>query len=550
MAGRGGKRKNLDGISLGESILKNFTQDLTSTSLLEDHTGKIYSAYRDDPAGFGIDILGETFTDDMITVMESVRDNQITIARSANGTGKTHGAARVAAWFYKCFDGAQVYTAAAGSEDNLKRILWGQIGALTENHPQIFDGDRVKASSLKIYRSANEFMVGVPIPITGTDAQREARFSGKHAPAILFVIDEGDAVPPEVYKGIESCMSGGHARLLILFNPRAQVGPTYRMEVQKEAHVVELSAFTHPNVITGKEIYPGAVTRDSVVTRIANWTRSMYQGEKRDDSCFEIPKFLVGCRPKAPQGEVKPPLIHEWRKIIEPEFSYMVLGRYPEMSENQLINRSWIDAAIDRWKEHNRVFGREMPPTGILPTMGLDVADMGSDLNVCFMRYDWYVPSPFCWSGVDPSVSAEEAGKIYKQTNCIGAWVDSTGVGAAVPGLLIKSGCRAHRIMMASSPTVAIEEGEFGRVRDQGWWFLREWFRTNPMAMIPDDEQLREELLAMHYYKNEQGRIKVTPKDTLREKLRRSPDKGDALMLTFCPVPEDTVYEMNVTRYI
>ena len=41
------------------------------------------------------------------------------------------------------------------------------------------------------------------------EAVREAKFSGKHAPYLLFILDEGDAIGDEVYRGIESCMSGG-----------------------------------------------------------------------------------------------------------------------------------------------------------------------------------------------------------------------------------------------------------------------------------------------------------------------------------------------------
>ncbi len=47
-----------------------------------------FKEYREDPVRFGVEVLGERFTPDIIRVMESVRDNQVTIARSGNGTGK------------------------------------------------------------------------------------------------------------------------------------------------------------------------------------------------------------------------------------------------------------------------------------------------------------------------------------------------------------------------------------------------------------------------------------------------------------------------------
>ncbi len=83
--------------------------------------------YQDDPVGFGEKVLGETYTDEVRAMMESVRDNPITVAKSSNATGKTHGAARVAVWWYKTFPDSQVYTAAAPPESNLKKLLWGEI---------------------------------------------------------------------------------------------------------------------------------------------------------------------------------------------------------------------------------------------------------------------------------------------------------------------------------------------------------------------------------------------------------------------------------------
>lgn len=79
-----------------------------------------------DPVGFG-EALGEHFTDDVKRMMESVRDHPVTIAKSANATGKTYSAARVATWFFKTYGDAQVYCAAAPPEDNLRRLLWAQI---------------------------------------------------------------------------------------------------------------------------------------------------------------------------------------------------------------------------------------------------------------------------------------------------------------------------------------------------------------------------------------------------------------------------------------
>ena len=128
-----------------------------------------FRSFQEDPFGFGMNVLGENFTDDVKTLMDSVRDYPITLAKSANAVGKTHAAGRIAAWFYLVHPASQVYTAAAPPESNLKKLLWGEIGSIVEKHPELFQNHAV--TSLHIQRSAQSFLTGVSIPSSGTDAQ-------------------------------------------------------------------------------------------------------------------------------------------------------------------------------------------------------------------------------------------------------------------------------------------------------------------------------------------------------------------------------------------
>lgn len=492
-----------------------------------------YARYQQDPVAFGEQILGESYTEDVKRMMESVRDNVITVAQSGNGTGKTHGAARIATWFYKCFPDSQVYTAAAPPEDNLKRLLWGEIGDLQHKHPDVFKGDKLNV--LHVGRSPLSFLCGVTIPMSGDAKTREAKFSGKHAPYLLFIIDEGDAVPDEVYQGIESCMSGGHVRLLIMFNPRQKKGAVYRKvrgsEDEKEANVVRLTAFTHPNVVSGEDRIPGAVDRETTVRRINMWTRPLSQYETIGAECFHLPAFLEGATCKKPGGGMFAPLAAGTYKIVEPAFSYMVLGQYPAQGSAQLISEEWVNRARARWDAYVAQNG-EKPPIGTRGTMGLDVADLGDDLNCVCMRYGGFVPRLKTWGGVDPTVTVERAVLEYQHMAAMQVCVDSIGVGASVAPAMAKRKCVAHRVMVSEKATIKSELGEFGILRDQLWWQVREWLRTDPGAMLPPDEELTEEL-TVPTYGMDKGKLKIMAKDTMKELLKRSPNKADALGLTF-----------------
>jgi hypothetical protein len=492
-----------------------------------------FESYQGDPIGFGEKVLGETFTDEVEALMESVRDNPVTVAQSANATGKTHAAARIAIWWYKVFSDSQVYTAAASPESNLKKLLWGEIGGTVEKNPDLFKNDTT--TNLHISRSAQSFLTGVTIPMSGTATQREAKFSGKHSPYLLFILDEGDAIPDEVYKGIESCMSGGHARLLVMFNPRAEVGEAYRMIRDGRANVVKLSAFNHPNVTTGKDEIPGAVTRETTLRRINEWCRPLADGEQFDSECFDLPSSLNGLTATSRSSQEYPPLEPGCYKIMEPAFSYMVLGQYPVHGNTQLISREWIAQARSRWDSYVSEHG-EIPPAHTSAIMGLDVGEFGSDANVACFRHGGFVEMLVVWSGVDVLVTGDRAIKEYANRNVSFANVDGTGVGAGVAPHMQRIGCSAYPVKVACKATRKTELGEFHIMRDQLWWECREWLRVNPGSMLPPDEMLIEELLTPTY-EVQNGRIRIMKKDTMRTLLKRSPDRADALCLTFYSPP-------------
>lgn len=306
-----------------------------------------------------IDYVGERPS----VCIQVANDDGLYLTENYIVTHNTHISARIAIWWYKTHDYAQVYTAAAPPLENLQRLMWGEINALTTRHEHtVFAGNRINflnispaAGTDRAFNDPKSFITGVPIPMSGSPAQREAKFSGKHAQNLLFILDEGDAIPYEVYKGIESCLSGGHGRLLVMYNPRSDEGPIADMK-KRGVQVVRLSAFDHPNVISGTDRYPGAVTRNKTLHRINKWSRPADSPGAENMTTygrFTVPDFLVGVpftdeetgapQETIPAGE---------RIIIEPEFSYMVLGLYPGQSEG-VIYDTWLDD-YDEAKSHGR----------------------------------------------------------------------------------------------------------------------------------------------------------------------------------------------------
>ena len=173
------------------------------------------------------------------------------------------------------------------------------------------------------------------------------------------------------------------------------------------------------------------------------------------------------------------------------------------------------------------------PPEFTIGVMGFDIGEFGVDPSVACFRYGGYVePLIVMDSGVDTILTGDRGIVEYKNRNVSMGNVDATGVGTGVAPYMQRQGCSANPVKVASKPTERTELGEFYILRDQLWWACREWLRTDPGAMLPPDELLIEELQTPTY-EVMGGKIRVMKKGTMRELLKRSPDRADALCLTF-----------------
>lgn len=491
-----------------------------------------YAGYQNDPVGFIKDVLDINLTPDISKMAESVRDNRVTVARSATGTGKSHGASAISVWFYKCFPQSRVYTTANPYEN--QKILWGELIAMAGR--KLFETDKI--TTMHIERSAKDFITALTVPTTGTEEVREGKFSGKHHKNMLFVVDEGDTVPDFAYRGIEGCMSGGHVRLLILFNPRYEAGTPYRHERERTAHIIHLNAFNHPNVLTGENLIPGAVDREVTVQRINDWCRPLAKGEATSINTFELPSFLEGATAqKKGVNEEYPPLAGGHYFINEPAFWYMVLGEYSPQPERQLISREWVDNARTRYDVYVAKYG-ETPPEGVKPILGADIAEFGRDANVRCARYGGFIGRLKKWTGVDTDRTADILIADHKDLGASVSYVDATGIGAGVAPKMRRNHCTAIGVKVAERPTVECELGRFAQLRDQLYWSYREWLRTDPGAMLPPDERLIQQSLTPTY-EITNGRVKIMPKNPsegkvcMRDLLKSSPDELDAVVMTF-----------------
>ena len=69
--------------------------------------------------------------------------------------------------------------------------------------------------------------------------------------------------------------------------------------------------------------------------------------------------------------------------------------------------------------------------------------------------------------------------------------------------------------------------------RAELYWMLREMFEAGDIDIDPDDDQLAAQLDSIRWTLDSRGRVKIESKDDIRKRGMPSPDRADALCMTF-----------------
>jgi len=199
----------------------------------------------------------------------------------------------------------------------------------------------------------------------------------------------------------------------------------------------------------------------------------------------------------------------------------------------QCIPTAWVRAAQDRW--------RSTPPIGVpMCSMGVDIAQGGVDDFIIAPRYDgWFAPL-IAVPGRQVPDGKVAAGLIMANRHDHAQVIVDVGggFGADCHGHLQKNG-------IDSIPYMGIKKS-FSRTvdnilpitntRSQVYWQFREALDPSQLGgstiMLPPDNKLVADLCTPRYKVSTHG-IEVEPKDKVVERLKRSPDRGDAVVMAW-----------------
>ena len=80
----------------------------------------------------------------------------------------------------------------------------------------------------------------------------------------------------------------------------------------------------------------------------------------------------------------------------------------------------------------------------------------------------------------------------------------------------------------------------YANLLSQLWWQVRGMFERGEIDIYAEDEQLAEELLTLRWEPNSKGQTVVKYSDEMP-----SPNRADALLIAFAPVPALTQFEFQ-----
>ncbi len=474
--------------------------------------------YQTDIVGFARDVLGVELWQKQVELCGLVLEHDWVACASGHRIGKSLVLAVLALWFYCCFPKARVFITAP-TDRQLQEVDWREIRMRFADSGVCLDcrlankglepSCQIKAPcphSAKIDGEIRDRATGglhsedfrEIIGFSAKDAESAAGLAGEN---IMFLVEEASGVPQPIYNAIKGNLAGG-GLLILLGNPTRNEGEMYdafypRKGQKSEYATLRVSSEETPNVVLELErgdprMIKGLSTKEWCKARAREWGK--------DSALYKV----------------------------------RVKGEHALGEDGRLISIAMIVEAEARWLDAE--------DDGTL-YIGIDPAGASglNDKSGFAVRRAMRAIEVGAREKLDDddhlALVLELIVKHGTPGECAIVNVDNDGVGvgtlsrlrqyeASNPGLFKAYGVKA-------SLPARREPQAYDTTRDELAANLARWLRAG--GGIPEDPELAAE---MHAYEmsvrlSKRGeRAKVTPKETIKKALGRSPDKCNALELS------------------
>lgn len=199
----------------------------------------------------------------------------------------------------------------------------------------------------------------------------------------------------------------------------------------------------------------------------------------------------------------------------------------------QAIPTEWVQAAQARWSSQR--------PAGVPQcAIGVDVAQGGSDNTVLAIRHDgWYAPL-IVKPGKETPDGRTAAGLIMTHRRDESKPIVDVGGGWGADCYAHlrenKIDARSYMGLLATHERTTNRQHGFTNVRTAAYWRFREALDPSQPGgspiCLPPDAMLRADLCAPTYSMTAHG-YALEPKQSVVDRLKRSPDRGDAVIMAW-----------------
>lgn len=164
--------------------------------------------------------------------------------------------------------------------------------------------------------------------------------------------------------------------------------------------------------------------------------------------------------------------------------------------------------------------------------LGVDVARGGDCESVICCRQGRKVRELKGYRDVSDTMQlAAYIGEALVSTKAQSAFIEGTGVGGPVVDRLRQLG-HGERVIEVNTGKRFKETEDWGNERARMWCAMRDYLKAG--AELPDDPDLFDQLSNINYHFNDKNQILMEKKEDMQARGLASPDRADALALTFC----------------
>lgn len=399
--------------------------------------------------------------------------------RSGHGVGKTSVEAIVLLWFLSCFRFPKVI-ATAPTRQQLNDILWSEVEKWRSKSPLL--------QELLTWTKTYVYMKGYEkrwFAVAKTASEPE-NMQGFHEENMLIIVDEASGVEDDIMEAILATLSGKNNKLLMCANPTRTTGTFY------DSH---------------------------------NRDRGMYK-------CHRV-SSLDSTRTNKENIAAFIRKYGEHSNVVK----VRVYGDFPAQEDDVFLPLPLIEQTVVNEIDTEKIYKI---------TMGVDVARYGDDETIIATNVGGIIDIPVVRHGQSLMITVGDIVMQYKRLikeypnykGVITVNIDDTGLGGGVTDRLeevkIEERLRRLEIVPVNFGSKPPQDGSEDRYQDIStyMWATLKTLMENKEVSIANDEELVAQLSVRKYSITSTGKIMLESKKAMKDRGIKSPDRGDAVVLS------------------